>query len=132
MTKECECSVAGWCNRHHMLKSEELRALCLTREDYRALYDKLYQNPSIAEKAVGLATAIVKHVVDGLAKTPEKELRQRLEICGSCDQLKDSKCQVCGCYVSIKASWRSESCPIGKWSSLQEGRGCEGCNANQS
>ena len=30
------------------------------------------------------------------------------------------KCSQCGCYVKVKASFETESCPLGKWS-VQDG-----------
>lgn len=34
MTTQCECPIAGYCDRHNRIKNEHLHALCQTRQDY--------------------------------------------------------------------------------------------------
>lgn len=36
---ECVCTVAGWCNRHKLQKSQAWVALCQSRPDYFSLWD---------------------------------------------------------------------------------------------
>lgn len=36
---ECICQVAGYCERHKVLKTEHWLQLCKTREDYRVLWE---------------------------------------------------------------------------------------------
>ena len=45
--------------------------------------------------------------------------RERMMICKSCDKYKEleNECEVCGCYVPIKAKIILDSCPINKWTS---------------
>lgn len=64
--------------------------------------------------------AFFHHLRDGFRKVDGRRYRQRLEICNGCQlpdgpTLKNSRCRVCACIVSIKASWRSEDCPLGQW-----------------
>ena len=50
-------------------------------------------------------------------------IKQRLEICRTCDQSvpckhnnrQACKCIACGCWLKHKASLRRESCPKNKW-----------------
>lgn len=39
MRSPCECPLAGWCERHQRKKSVRQHQLCLTSEEYRALWD---------------------------------------------------------------------------------------------
>lgn len=43
--------------------------------------------------------------------------QSRLDICNKCKDLDKSlgRCEVCGCFVSIKAKIDYESCPLGMW-----------------
>ena len=36
---ECICPIAGYCDRHKVVKTKHWHHLCQTREDYRALWD---------------------------------------------------------------------------------------------
>lgn len=42
---------------------------------------------------------------------------QRLKICNSCPSFSKGigRCDLCGCFVSIKVRLDFESCPAGKW-----------------
>ena len=40
---------------------------------------------------------------------------KRLNICEECDKLLGSTCNVCGCYVQIRAAALSAICPKKKW-----------------
>jgi hypothetical protein len=52
---------------------------------------------------------------------PEKESRSdliaaRLETCSQCPRLTDlSICRECGCYMPVKALFKSVKCPLGHW-----------------
>lgn len=63
-------------------------------------------------------------------RAKEPEIKRRLEICRECSEATKnlskafeknkglttkSRCQVCGCFIWLKTSLRSESCPLGKW-----------------
>lgn len=39
MSAVCECSVAGWCQRHSIVKGEHFFHLCQTHEGYRRQWD---------------------------------------------------------------------------------------------
>ena len=36
----CECKLAGWCNRHQRTKTSHMLHLCQTREEYFNLWEK--------------------------------------------------------------------------------------------
>jgi hypothetical protein len=58
----------------------------------------------------------------GMEATPEQHTK-RLDICRGtdttprCEHLRwaDLNCGVCGCFVDIKARFRKQHCPLGKW-----------------
>lgn len=46
---------------------------------------------------------------------PKPIIEERIKICKSCPSLKQNRCQVCGCYIAVKAGMDVEKCPDGKW-----------------
>ena len=47
--------------------------------------------------------------------SPE-EYSRRLGICKSCERLANGMCEICGCYVELRALKNDQSCPGGgKW-----------------
>lgn len=76
-----------------------------------------HDKPSQLKRACNLAAAVVRHAMDGGRLVSDEDRRVRLEICESCDrrQSEDNTCLECGCYLSVKAGWRSENCPLWKW-----------------
>lgn len=133
-----------WCDAHQCKKSAEMRRQCeLDPSTFAAWSDGkgpgqtvVRNQPAVPVKikqpakhsrrwSIGLFfRALLKHARDWFRKCSRKEIRQRLEICRSCDQFTGSACAHCGCSVNLekrflnKLAWRSESCPLGKWPSL--------------
>ena len=59
--------------------------------------------------------AIIADYVAGLddsVRTAEDDYRARLAVCGTCDQLMNGTCRLCGCYVETRAAKRGFSCPM--------------------
>ncbi len=84
--------------------------------------------PSVFKQAANLAKSTFNHVASGAHRAPDHVYKSRLEICNSCDKLHKSRCSECGCFVSMKASWASEKCPLEKWTEYKQTRGkCGGC-----
>ena len=73
------------------------------------------KSPSVPEMAVNLAKAAARHIGGGLQKVPLPVYEERIKTCNQCEFLKGGRCGVCGCYVSKKATWATERCPVGKW-----------------
>ena len=67
--------------------------------------------------AKNLGTSVVGHVIDGFKQVTEEEFNKRIDICKGCDQYNSgqNRCNHCGCFLKVKASWNSEKCPLGKW-----------------
>lgn len=72
---------------------------------------------SMAEKLKSFTKAAVSHAADGFANVSSEKKKQRQDICNACEFInKDNNtCNQCGCYLDVKTSWRTTSCPIGKW-----------------
>lgn len=81
--------------------------------------------PSMLKMAVNLAKALAEHAVDGLGKTPKDSYDARLLRCSWCEKRNDDRCSVCGCFIAVKASMRSQSCPLGRWLPVKEENGNE-------
>jgi len=58
--------------------------------------------------------ALFKYIIWGDQVTNDKYI-SRITICDSCSDKCGSKCCICGCYLSKKARWSTESCPKNKW-----------------
>lgn len=56
-----------------------------------------------------------KFVKRGCELLPRESRDARLAKCKACDKLKHSRCQVCGCWVSLKTWCIDEKCPINLW-----------------
>jgi hypothetical protein len=80
-----------------------------TKDDY----------PSLVDMAIGVGEAsgrVVKAVARGENTTvSDEEKKRRLNICGTCDFYKNSRCQACGCFINFKARLATENCIKGKW-----------------
>lgn len=72
--------------------------------------------PKLLTLAANFTAAVASHVADGLAKVTVDQLNGRLGTCMLCDQRRDNRCMVCGCFLEPKAAMRSSTCPLGKWS----------------
>ncbi len=62
-----------------------------------------------------------KYVAGLLARiSPADRLTQaaydsRLALCRGCGQLNVGTCMGCGCLVELRAAYKKEKCPFGKW-----------------
>jgi len=127
----CVCPSPGWCDRHGVSKVHVLWNLCRTRQVFFDLWEagrgpgqaslplQTSNQPGLTRKAWNYGTAVLRHAADGRRHVNDQVYQQRLELCRCC-----SSCDVprmvcrepsCGCQLHIKARWRSEQCPLGKW-----------------
>lgn len=137
---DCECPLAGYCNRHQVTKSNHLHKLCQTNNTYFNKWENCQgpgqQNvecqkhvdvvevkkeevklPSTAKMAANFLQSAAKHAMNGMGTVPEEVQQARLEICHGCEYfLKESnRCGSCGCFLGTKTKWSTSSCPLGKW-----------------
>lgn len=146
MNMQCQCLASGYCPVFNRDMNSTLHSLCQENsergEKYRKLWTDqrdLHRAPNLIQKATNFAAAVAKHALDLGTKVSEEILKQRLDICSSCERLSEDKstCNECGCPVETKASWRSEDCPLKKWAAPPPGgwsqsfvkRGCGGCGS---
>ena len=75
--------------------------------------------PGLLRKAANFGKAVVKHVADGGKHVSDEVYLARLSVCANCPSLDPERMRCleksCGCRLKVKARWRSESCPVGKW-----------------
>jgi hypothetical protein len=75
--------------------------------------------PGLIRKAANFGKAVVKHVADGGKHVSDEVYLARLSVCANCQSLDPERMRCleksCGCRLKVKARWRSESCPQGKW-----------------
>jgi len=66
---------------------------------------------SSASKGVSAVVNEKKIISDQLSA------EKRLDICNQCPHLekKMGRCDICGCFVSLKVKLDFETCPAGKW-----------------
>jgi hypothetical protein len=57
----------------------------------------------------------MRHSFNGFKNVSLDEYKKRLNICNACKFRSGKRCLKCGCYLSKKAWWKSEKCPIKKW-----------------
>lgn len=45
------------------------------------------------------------------------EAEERLEICKTCEFFRkgNQTCSKCGCFMTMKATLKQSTCPVGKW-----------------
>ena len=56
----------------------------------------------------------IRHMIDILPKAEKADetvYRERLDKCRQCEELLEGTCQVCGCYVELRAARKSTHCP---------------------
>lgn len=131
MSAPCTCPLAGYCERHQREKGQHLFHLCQTRDDYRALWDAQAEGreyePTLAEKAARLATALTRWTLAGSPKRTDEEVATIFEtICAPCEHFKAKSdgagsCKLCGCALRKeggllnKIAMKTEHCPAHRW-----------------
>jgi hypothetical protein len=77
------------------------------------------EGPGLLRRAWNFGQAVVRHAADGAAKVSDAVYEERLGICRQCElcNLDRMVCShpACGCFLTIKAGWNSEKCPLDKW-----------------
>ena len=48
-------------------------------------------------------------------RVEETERERRLILCKQCERLLEGMCTACGCYVELRASLATQSCPYERW-----------------
>ena len=71
--------------------------------------------PSLLGMAARFTKAAVRHAADGMTEVTPEQQAARLAVCQTCPYAAKNSCGICGCFLSKKAAWRSEDCPLEKW-----------------
>lgn len=128
----CECTAAGWCERHHCTKNAAARQFCRTNQ---IVFDAFEAGrgpcepspemvaaaqalaPGLIEQTLHLGQAVVRHAHNGFTQVSSAMFENRLAVCRACPTCDTAAmvCRDCGCYLQIKARWASESCPLSRW-----------------
>lgn len=67
--------------------------------------------------------ALFRYAIYGHFKnTTFSEYAERITVCSECEKLNKEKwtCGICGCYLTKKAKWQTEDCPLAKWKNIDE------------
>lgn len=72
--------------------------------------------PNLMVQAYNYFKAVSKRILNGSENVDNATYYDRTYICSRCPKLNvDLECNVCGCPIETKASWKTEKCPLGKW-----------------
>ena len=82
---------------------------------------------SISRKILTFLKALFWQINAGFPKATSDEIRDRLNICMSCEYMEKTKsqCLMCGCNLSNKKifmnklAWADQECPVQKWKKIK-------------
>ena len=72
-------------------------------------------SPSFGRKAFIFGKAVVRHAADGFHRAEDDVVEKREGLCNGCPANRGGECELCGCLVKLKVTWRSEKCPMEIW-----------------
>lgn len=76
--------------------------------------------PPFRLQIVSFLGALGRHIKGGMKRVQPHEYNKRTKECLDCPRLtNEGRCTHCGCWVSEKALWASETCPEDKWPLLE-------------
>jgi hypothetical protein len=90
----------------------------LTDEDKENIKNRIrIEAPNIVRKAWNFGKAITGFISNSGAKVSKEDYEKRLEQCDGCIFRDGNKClhKSCGCFLTKKAQWSSQDCPLGRW-----------------
>jgi len=71
--------------------------------------------PTLLDQAWSVTRAVTTFVAGGGATVDKTTYQARLGVCDACPQRDNQRCKRCGCFVSVKAKFPAEKCPLGLW-----------------
>jgi hypothetical protein len=77
--------------------------------------------PPLGRRLWNAAVSLAEFVTDGCHTVTAEQYAERLETCDSCPERQNTRCLRCGCNLAVKARGRAFKCPLGKWTSLEDG-----------
>jgi hypothetical protein len=74
-------------------------------------------------RIIRFAEAVAEHIADGCVSVSNEQLAERLTACETCEFRRGMICShsSCGCFLWLKARWRSEKCPANppRWPAVE-------------
>jgi len=64
---------------------------------------------------LSLANVIAHAVKSGKVIADNSTIETRVNICKGCRHLIQSRCSICGCFITLKAGLKAEHCPLKNW-----------------
>ena len=71
--------------------------------------------PPIPDMIRTLSHDMMGWAKDGFKTSDESEATRRLAICDTCENYKEERCLLCGCFMKAKVMVSVASCPSAKW-----------------
>lgn len=92
---------------------------------------------TFTKKVKSFVSSASEHVGSGFKNVSDQTKKQRLAVCKKCNSYnkQNNSCNDCGCFLSLKTSWASESCPQGKWAReihSNKSKTCGGCDKKKT
>ena len=129
----CTCVEPGYCDRHQCDKPAHWHSRCQTHQEYFDLWERgqgpgqspnATEEPHLLRKAANFGKAVVRHVANSGRKVNRATHEARLDTCRQCSfcHIRRMVCrhQQCGCVLTTKAWWESETCPEGLWPDIEQ------------
>jgi hypothetical protein len=69
----------------------------------------------ISDVTLTVANVMAAAARDGKVTAERSVVEKRLSVCRQCPHLKGTRCDVCGCFMNIKAGLNGSKCPLKKW-----------------
>ena len=123
----CECQPESFpfqCARHKMRKSQQWLGECRTSVDIFNLWEQgrgpgQVPLPGLLQRVWNLTSSVADFVADGCQRVSQEDYSARLAVCNTCAERQECVCRKCGCWMPMKAAWRSAACPLNLWNSNQ-------------
>lgn len=93
---------------------------------FGALRDPIITSSSDIQKIKNEALEVKPEHIEVESMCSDEQILQRYSICGTCEFFTNNTCSKCGCLLSrnkvymSKLTWKQESCPIDKWSKIDD------------
>ena len=87
-------------------------------KDYHVLSKNVQEKqelPSTWKQIWNYTKALTKEAVAGFGNASPELIEERLKICSTCPMRNGVHCGKCGCPIEPKASFPTQSCPLGHW-----------------
>lgn len=128
----CECTAPGWCERHECFKHDAMYQQCQVSQELFELWEQGNgpclpmepepgdeNGPGLVQRAANFGKAVARHLVNGMKQLEPAAYDERIAICHQCPACDTTRLvcrhQQCGCFLTMKARWASEDCPLQRW-----------------